>query len=184
MDMAKKYIVAVCLDCGDTIVDEGTEVKDDDGVVLTAALIPGASEMVHGIKARGYPLALVADGPVGSFHNTLTQHNLYDAFDVMAISAEVGVDKPDARMFDHALAQLRISKEEYGRVVMVGNNLSRDVKGANELGLISIWLDWAPRRPKIPADATETPDYTIKTPDALLDLLDQIEKEHTSHGAD
>ncbi len=59
---------------------------------------------------------------------------------------------------------------------MVGNNLSRDVKGANELGLISVWLDWAPRRSKVPADPSEQPCYTIKMPTELLGLVDQLEK--------
>lgn len=177
--MRSQYLLAICLDCGDTIVDEGTEIKDEAGVVQRADLIPGAAAMIHGIKERGYPLALVADGPVGSFQNSLTQHGLYEAFDVMAISGAVGVDKPDARMFHCALEQLQIPRHEYHRVLMVGNNLARDIKGANALEIISVWLDWAPRRAKIPADASEAPCYTIRTPDSLLSLLDQIEREHS-----
>lgn len=172
------YLLAICLDCGDTIVDEGTERKDAQRVVQRAELIPGAAAMVEGIKARGYPLALVADGSVASFQNVLPQHNLYHHFDVFAISGDVGVQKPDARMFHRALDQLKIEPTEYHRVVMVGNNLARDIKGANALELISVWLDWAPRRAKIPADASEAPRYTIKTPAELLPLLDQIEREH------
>lgn len=176
--MRSNYLLAICLDCGDTIVDEGTEIKDEAGVVQRAELIPGAAAMIHGIKERGYPLALVADGPVGSFQNSLTQHGLYQYFDVMAISGAVGVDKPDARMFHCALEGLQIPHDAYSRVVMVGNNLARDIKGANALGLISVWLDWAPRRAKVPADVDEAPCYTIRTPESLLSLLDQIEQEH------
>ena len=58
---------------------------------------------------------------------------------------------------------------------MVGNHLGRDIKGANALGLTSVWLDWAPRRAKVPADASEEPDFTIKTPLELLDLIDRLE---------
>ena len=171
------YVRAIFLDSGDTIVDEGTEIKDAQAVVQRAELIPGATQMVEGIKARGYPLALVADGPIGTFQNVLTHHKLYHYFDAMAISGAIGAEKPDARMFHHALAQLQIDPADYNRVVMVGNNLERDIKGANALGLITVWLDWAPRRSKVPADASEVPHYTIKTPDALLALLDQIERE-------
>ena len=173
-----QHLLAVCLDCGDTIVDEGTEIKDLQGVVQRAELIPGATTMVQGIKERGYPLALVADGPEGTFQNVLTHHRLYHYFDAMAISGNVGVVKPDARMFQHALEQLLIPAQEYHRVVMVGNNLARDIKGANALGLITVWLDWAPRRAKIPTDSSEVPRYTIQRPDALLSLLDQIEEEN------
>ena len=159
----KHHLLAICLDSGDTLVDEGTEVKAADAVVQRAALIPGAA-------------ALVADGPVGSFQNILTQHKLYDYFDVFAISGAVGVEKPDAAIFHHALQQLAIAPQDYGRVVMVGNNLERDIAGANALGIISVWLDWAPRRSKIPATALEVPAYTIRLPLELLDLLDQIEE--------
>lgn len=61
------YFLAICLDSGDTLVDEGTEIKDEQEVVLQAELIPGAAELLHALKARGYPVALVADGPAGSF---------------------------------------------------------------------------------------------------------------------
>ena len=69
--MSRK-ILAVCLDCGDTLVDEATEVKDALEVSQKADLIPGAGDLVRELKQRGYPLALVADGPTGTFtHATL-----------------------------------------------------------------------------------------------------------------
>lgn len=168
------HLLAICFDCGDTLVDEGSEVKDACGVTLRADLIPGAADVIRELKRQGYPLALVADGPVATFTNILTQHNLCDCFDAFAISEEVGVEKPDPRIFIHALDQLGIRRADYGRVVMVGNNLARDVKGANALGLISVWLDWAPRRSKIPADAAEIPQHTIKTLAALLSLIQRL----------
>jgi putative hydrolase of the HAD superfamily len=109
----------------------------------------------------------------------LTQHGLYDLFDAFAISEELGVEKPDKRMFIHALDELGIAREAYGRTVMVGNYLERDIKGANQVGMISVWLDWAPRRPKVPADSTEVPQYTIKTPLGLLPIIEELELEHT-----
>lgn len=169
-------IRAIFFDSGDTIVDEGTEMKDGHGVTQQASLIPGAADMVKAVKAHGYRLALVADGPAGTFYNTLGPAGLLALFDALAISELVGAEKPDPRIFLYALEQLKIAPAEYGQVIMVGNNLSRDVKGANELGLVSVWLDWAPRRSKIPADPSERPCYTIKTPLELLDLIDRLEK--------
>ena len=175
--MNRRKILAVCLDCGDTLIDEGTEVKTDGDVSLRADLIPGADTLVHTLKQRGYPLALVADGPVATFQNNLGPYGLYDLFDAFAISEAVGVSKPDAAIFHHALQQLELAPRDYGRVVMVGNHLGRDIKGANQLGIISVWLDWSPRRAKIPADPSEEPDYTIKEPMELLALLDQLEEQ-------
>jgi putative hydrolase of the HAD superfamily len=171
------YILAVCLDCGDTLVDEATEIKDEHGVVVQAELIPGAADMAQKLKRRGYPLALVADGPVSTFRNILTAYDLFHLFDALAISEEVGVDKPAPKMFTYALDQLNLAAKDYGRVIMVGNNLPRDIKGANALGLISVWLDWAPRRSKVPADDSEVPQYTIKTPAELLPLIERLEDE-------
>ena len=169
------YLHAICFDSGDTIIDEGTEIKNDAEETLRAELIPGADEVLHELKRWGYKLALVADGPVATFRNSLGQHGLYRLFDAYAISGELGISKPDSRMFRHALAQLHIDRKDYKRVVMVGNHLGRDIKGANQLGLISVWLDWAPRRSKIPADDTEVPQYTIKTPRELLGVIETLE---------
>lgn len=169
------HILAVLLDCGDTLADEGTEIKDQAGVTLRAELIPGAREMLVQIKQRNYPVALVADGPVATFQNILTQHDLRQFFDVFSISEQVGNDKPHPNIFHHALAQLNIAPNDYARVVMVGNNLARDVKGANALGILSVWLNWGPRRAKIPADESEEPKYTIYSPLELIPLLDKLE---------
>jgi HAD superfamily hydrolase (TIGR01549 family) len=170
-----RKILAVCIDCGDTLIDEGTEEKNDALVSLRAELIPGADELMHELKKLQYPLALVADGPADTFTNNLEPYGLYRLFDAYAISEIVGLSKPDRRMFDYALDQLNINEHDYGKVVMLGNNLSRDIKGANQLGMISVWLDWAPRRSKIPVDSSEVPNYTIKTPLELLNILKELE---------
>jgi HAD superfamily hydrolase (TIGR01549 family) len=175
-ERASRQLLAICLDCGDTLVDEATEIKDTNQATLRAALIPGAAELLRELARRGYRLALVADGPAATFANGLTQHRLYDYFDVFAISDHVGCEKPDRHLFVHALDQLGIAPDDYGRTLMLGNNLARDIKGANALGMISVWLDWAPRRPKTPADESEVPQYTIKQPLELLRVIDRIEQ--------
>jgi putative hydrolase of the HAD superfamily len=169
-------ILAVLFDCGDTLIDEGTEVHDPNNVVLQADLIPGADELLREIKQRGYRLGLVADGKASSFKNILSGHDLLDLFEVHAISELVGVSKPHPSMFRTALDGLGIQPDDYGRVIMVGNFLERDVKGANALGLISVWIDWAPRRPKSPKDPSEQPRYTIRLPLELLPILEALEQ--------
>lgn len=175
--MAAHKILAVLTDCGDTLVDENTEIKAPDGdTTLRAELIPGAAELLFEIKRRGYPLGLVADGPEATFHNILGQHGIDHLFDSMAISQLVGCSKPCQPIYLHALDELGIAPRDYGRVVMVGNYLERDVKGANSLGLISVWIDWSPRRPKMWIDVSEQPRFTIKHPLELLQVLDQLER--------
>lgn len=171
-----RHILAVCFDFGDTLADEATEVKDETMTTVRAELIPGAGEVVRRLKQSGYKVALVADGRPGTYYNVLSQHGLYELFDAFAISEHLGVEKPDARMFTAALDQLGIGRVDYGRTIMVGNYLARDVKGANQVGMISVWLDWAPRRPKVPADDSEIPDFTIKEPLELLHLVNCLEQ--------
>lgn len=174
-----RRILAVLLDCGDTLVDEGSEVRDSSGIVVQAELIPGAEDLLRELKCRGYRLGLVADGPESTFQNTLGRRGLYDLFDVRAISERVGVEKPDPRIFWAALDALAIRKEDYGRVVMVGNHLARDIRGANALGLVSVWLDWSPRRPKVPADEMERPIITIHQPLEFIEILEEMELDAT-----
>lgn len=170
------HLKAIFLDCGDTLVDERTEVKiPGTEVVERGDLIPGAGEMMHALKQAGYRLVLVADGPRRSFVNLLGQHGLWDLFDAHIISEDVGALKPDARMFDAALAAIDADRSEAWRCVMVGNNLSRDIKGANALGITSVFMAWSTLRTHAPADASEQPDYTISSPEELPALLAQLD---------
>ena len=170
-------ILAVCLDFGDTLADEASEVKDDALTTLRAELIPGAEELLRELKRRGYKLALVADGRPGTYSNVLRQHSVHELFDVFSISEEVGVEKPDAGMFVTALDALGVDKADYGRTVMVGNRLDRDVGGANDLGMISVWIDWSGRYASTPQHDGEVPDHTIHLPMELLDVLEGLERE-------
>lgn len=173
--MDKKVIVF--LDCGDTIINEGTEVRDENEVVIKADIIPGADKMVKTLHEKGYTLALVADGKAQSFKNMLIQNGLYDYFTTMIYSECIKVLKPNVRMFKAAIGALDLNEDDHYRIVMVGNNLRRDIKGANEAGITSIYLDWSPRYTKEPRDESEQPDYTINEPVELIELVDKINEE-------
>jgi len=169
-------IKAVLLDSGDTLVDEGTEIRDADGYVIEAALIPGALAMVEQLAAAGYRLALVADGRKRSFDTILGRHGIKPYFEAEIVSEVLGCEKPDRRMFDAALAALGLTAGDAGQVVMVGNNLSRDINGANRAGMISIWLNWSPRREKYAQAPDEMPAYTVRSPSEVPRLLRFIEE--------
>ncbi len=169
-------IKAIFFDLGDAVMVETSEVKDESGTTLSADLIPGVEPVLRELKARGFSLGLVADTRRGTYQNVLRQHNLYNLFDVFAISDELGVEKPDRKIFVFALDALGIQPEEYGRVLMVGNNLRRDVRGANALGLVSIWFHWNDRYATQPADAMEKPAYVIHSAEELLKCIESIEQ--------
>ena len=170
------HFSAIFLDCGDTLIDERTEEKlPGSEVVIRADLIPGAKQMMDDLKAAGHKLILVADGPRQTFVNMLTHHGLWDHFDAHIISEDVGCHKPDARMFDAALAAAGLTRADAGRTVMIGNNLSRDINGANALGINSVFMAWSSLRSHEPADASEMPDYRIGAPSEFMALLDRLE---------
>lgn len=168
---------AVFLDSGDTLVNEASEVFDAEGYVIEAGLIPGALEMVRALAREGYRLALVADGRVRSFATILGGHGIAPHFHAQVISETEGCEKPDQRMFEKAMSSLGLGAEDARNIVMVGNHLERDIGGANNLGLISIWQNWSRKRSHIPANPQEVPQYTIRTPGELPLLLEEIERQ-------
>ena len=64
----------------------------------------------------------------------IIEHKFEDAFDQMVISAEVGVVKPDARIYHVALEQLGVSPNE---AVFV-DDFIENVKGAQAVGMSAI----------------------------------------------
>ncbi|WP_035445091.1 HAD family hydrolase [Bacillus sp. UNC41MFS5] len=174
MKKLKSKELIIFLDCGDTIIDEGTEIRDEHDIVVEANIIPGADIMVKTLAERGYTLALVADGLAQSFKNILTQNGLYDYFKVMIYSENLKVHKPSPRMFKAAVGALDLDEKDHRRIVMVGNNLSRDIKGANNVGITSIFLNWTPRYSKSSTDKSEKPDYIISEPIELIDLVEEL----------
>jgi FMN phosphatase YigB (HAD superfamily) len=170
------HLKAVFFDCGDTLVDERTEVKAPGSeVVLSGELIPGARQMLDALKEHGHRIVLVADGPRKSFVNLLGQHQLWEHFDGHIISEDVGALKPDPAMFDAALETVGLTRADARHVVMVGNNLERDIRGANALGITSVLMAWSSLRPRHAASAAAHPDYRILTPGELPTLIDIIE---------
>ena len=167
----------VCIDCGDTIVDESTQEFAPDGVVRSAEPIPGAKEAILELQRRGYTLALVADGRTASFENILKRLGLWDVFDARAISEELGAEKPDARMFQTALSRLGLSAADAPRAVMIGNNIKRDVLGANRMGMTSVLLTYSPRYCMTPETPEETPDYVAAMPCEWPGLIEAIERK-------
>src|SRR5690606_28706272 len=61
------------------------------------------------------------------------------------------------------------------RVLMVGNNLARDIAGANRAGLLSVWCRFNERYPSTPASDDERPVYRIDRLEAIFNVLAEAE---------
>ncbi len=167
--------IIVFTDSGDTVVDEATQIYDKDGIVTNADFIPGAEHTLRVLQREGIRVTLVADGAVRSFQNVYRNHNMLDIFEAWVISEEVGVEKPAREMFDRAMREMSLSDSDKGRVVMIGNNLKKDIVGANLFGIRSVWLDWSPRYFHTIENELMRPTYTVKTHDELIKLLLSLE---------
>lgn len=173
--MERKLIILI--DSGDTLVDEGSEYrKEGSQVVEHAELIDGAKETLRELKKRGFVIELVADGLVESFDHVYRQHNLEDIFTVRTISEELGKEKPASEMFQTAMDRLGLKEEDKKRIIMVGNNLKRDIVGANRFGITSVLVSWSPRYSMIPENEEEIPDYTISSIRELVELAERCDE--------
>lgn len=170
--MNKRLIIFT--DSGDTIINEATEIRDDKGIVQEAELIPGAGEVLRQLHDEGFPIALVADGEWDSFQNVYRKNGLGYCFDQWIVSEVVGMQKPAPIMFETAFQKMGLTEEDKPRIVMIGNNLKKDVAGANRMGITSIWLDWSPRYFHTVEEPDWQPDYTVHTPQELIPLLHRL----------
>lgn len=173
--MTKKLIIFT--DIGDTVIDESTEIrKIPGGIVEHADCIPEARETMRSLCEEGYTIVMVADGLEESFRNTMRENDLSDIFSAWVISEKVGVEKPDAAMFETALKSCGLTDEDKHRIIMVGNNVERDIVGANRFGIRSVQLRWSKRHPYEPKTMDETPDFVIHKPSELLPLVKKLEE--------
>ena len=75
------------------------------------------------------------------------------------------VAKPDARIFEYALAQA--GHPDRSRVLMVGDTAESDIRGGVNAGLATCWLNAHQR--ELPADLH--PDWTVTSLSDLEQLL-------------
>lgn len=173
--MSEKKLV-IFTDIGDTIIDEGTEVrKVPAGVVCHANCIPGAKEAMLALYESGHTIIMVADGLKESFCNTMQENGLSHIFAGKVISEELGKEKPAPEMFEMALKLSGLTQADKKRVIMVGNNLSRDILGANRFGIPSVHFCWSPRYPHTASKSEEEPTYRIYSPQELVALVEKLE---------
>jgi putative hydrolase of the HAD superfamily len=88
--------------------------------------------------SESHVLALVTNGAACLQREKLTASGFSDYFKAVVVSADVGVAKPDAAIFERALSLLGVDGD---RAVMVGDSLRKDVDGARAAGLGAIWVN-------------------------------------------
>ena len=97
----------------------------------------GARALVEDLDARGVPLAIVSNSE-GTVAQTLADVGLAGHFTAVFDSADVGVAKPDPRIFAMAAERLGLPA---AALVHVGDSESADVAGARAAGARAIRFD-------------------------------------------
>jgi putative hydrolase of the HAD superfamily len=95
---------------------------------------PQTREVLAQLKTR-YGLAAVSDAQSAYGLPELRAVGLAEYFGPIIISGDYGYRKPDARLFQAALAGLQVSPEQ---AIFVGNDRFRDIQGARQAGMKTI----------------------------------------------
>ena len=104
-------------------------------------LYPDAEPLLEQLGAR-YPLGLISNGPSELQRPKIEMFALERHFEVVVVSGELGVRKPDPAIFETALEALGVAPQ---RAVFIGDNPTDDIAGACASGLSAIWVnrgDW------------------------------------------
>ena len=77
----------------------------------------------------------------------------------------------------NVLGKIELSEEDKKRIIMIGNNVKRDIRGANRFGIRSVLIDWSARRPYVEELPEDHFTYRIHTPEEILPLVRRLEAE-------
>src|SRR5690606_10059742 len=121
--------------------------------------------LLSSLKDADIRLGLVTNGASDTQRGKLQALGIEPYFTAVVVSGEMGIAKPDPRVFASALAQLGV---EPAAACHVGDNLTTDVAGANAAGMVSVWLN---RRGVHRRASDPEPDLEIASLSALPDVL-------------
>ncbi len=115
--------------------------------VLRFEVYPDVMDTLAGLRSRGVRVAIVSD-----WDCTLAEHldrlGVGGWVDAVVVSAEIGVAKPDRRIFTAALDGLSVAPEA---ALVCGDDPARDLAGARAAGIRGVLIDRAGRYPEIDA---------------------------------
>jgi len=121
--------------------------------------LAGARDLLAEIRRRDARIAIVTNNIVSEQVAKLKRLDLETFVDALVVSEAVGVSKPAAGIFAHALAELGAAASD---AVMLGDSWSADIEGARGAGLRAVWFN--PRRLPRPAPRPEVAEVQSLEP--------------------
>ncbi len=100
--------------------------------------VPGARDVLDRLVALDIPIGIVTNNVLVEQQLKLERCGLTSRVAALVTSEEIGVQKPDPRIFDAALERLGTSA---GDTVMVGDAWATDIEGALRAGIRPVWIN-------------------------------------------
>lgn len=157
IDEYHNAILARCGVTGEALLSQGRVALDKDHGNIR--LYAGVKDTLPELKTRGFKLGVITDAAVTRYTKLewLKREGLHISWDAYANSMDLGVRKPDKRMYQEALTQAGVSSAES---VFVGHD-RRELDGARNFGMTTVAFN---------QDLDAEADYTIEHFVELLDL--------------
>lgn len=127
---------------------------------LTLSPFPEVAGVLQRLKDSGMRLAILSNGTPSMLASAVGNAKLDDCFDAVISVEEVGVFKPDPRVYQLALDRLDLPVE----AVSFQSSNAWDAHAASAFGMKTVWCNrYAQRRERLPG----RPDREIPTLDPL-----------------
>ena len=120
-------------------------------------------EVLKSLKEKNFKLAILSNGTPSLLNQLVRSNNLNNLFDDIFSIEEVGVFKPDSKVYDMAVKKYKIEKNE---IAFLSAN-TWDVSGGGNYGYNSIWVN---RNNNIFDKLDYSPQNEIKNLNDLLDI--------------
>ncbi len=121
-------------------------------------------ETLKTLKEKHFKLAILSNGTPSLLNQLVKSNNLDNLFDDLFSIEEVGVYKPDSKVYDLPIRKYEIKKSE---VAFLSAN-TWDVSGGGNYGYYSIWIN---RNKNVFDNLDYKPNSEIKNLSELLNLI-------------
>ena len=122
------------------------------------------NEVLKKLKEKNYKLAILSNGTPALLNELVKSNNLEDVFDDLFSIEEVGIYKPDSKVYDMPIKKYQIKTNE---VAFLSSN-TWDVSGGGNYGYNAIWVN---RNNSIFDNLDYTPKNEVKNLKQLLEII-------------
>ena len=125
---------------------------------------PEVPEVLKSLKEKKYKLSILSNGTPSLLNELVKSNNLENLFDDIFSIEEVGVYKPDSKVYDLPIKKYKIQNKE---VAFLSAN-TWDVSGGGNYGFNSIWVN---RNNSVFDNLDYKPEHQIKSLKELINLI-------------